>query len=70
MLIPTTHAGGVAIAGGHVHISGEGIVRYWSAGTVRSVLAHANNNHIYSPKNTQNVGALRERFVHLLPGLR
>ena len=55
MLIPTTHAGGIAIAGGYVYVGGEGIVRYWSAGSVRSVLKAANNSHTYQPKSTQNV---------------
>lgn len=55
MLIPTTHAGGIAIAGGHVYVGGEGIVRYWSAATVRTVLARADNGTTYSPKDTQNV---------------
>ncbi|MBT9256664.1 hypothetical protein KMZ32_11895 [Phycicoccus sp. MAQZ13P-2] len=55
MLIPTTHAGGIAVAGGHVYVGGEGIVRYWSASGVRSVLLAANNNHTYTPKDDQNV---------------
>lgn len=55
MLIPTTHASGIAIAGGHVYVAGEGIVRYWSAGTVRTQLAEANDNVTRAPKDTQNV---------------
>lgn len=58
MLIPTTHAGGVAIAGGHVYVGGEGIVRYWAASTVRTQLAEANDNSTHYPKDTQNVAGI------------
>ncbi len=55
MLIPTTHAGGIAIAGGHVYVGGEGIVRYWTTSKVRSELAAANDNTTHGPKGTHNV---------------
>ncbi len=55
MLIPNSHAGGIAIVGGHVYVSGEGGVRYWSASTVRTVLAAANTSTTHQPKGTQNV---------------
>ena len=55
MLIAQTHAGGIAIAGGHVYVGGEGIVRYWSAATVRSKLAAADTSTPVSPKGTQDV---------------
>ena len=55
MLIPQTHAGGIAVAGGYVYVGGEGIVRYWARSTVHTVLAAANNDHTYGPKDTQDV---------------
>lgn len=44
MLIPTTHAGGIAVVGGHVYVAGEGIVRWWSTAGVRHVLEAANTD--------------------------
>lgn len=55
MLIPQTHAGGIAIVGGYVYVSSNGGVKYWSASTVRSVLRAANNSHTYSAKGYYNV---------------
>jgi len=55
MLIPKTHAGGIAIAGGYVYVGGEGVVRYWAASKVRSELAAANDSTTHQPKDTQPV---------------
>ncbi|MFF8831806.1 hypothetical protein [Streptomyces sp. NPDC015131] len=55
MLIPKTHAGGVVVTGGHVYVSGEGSVKYWSTATVRAELAGANTNKVIQPKGTQDI---------------
>lgn len=54
MLIPTGHAGGVAVAGGYVYVTSGGGVRIFHASTVRSVLAAANTNTTYVGR-TQDV---------------
>lgn len=58
MNIPNTHAGGIAVVGGHVYVSGEGKVQYWAAGTVRKALAGPNQSGTVKPKDTQDVAGL------------
>ena len=53
--IPKTHAGGIVVVGGHVYVSGEGGVKYWSAGTIRSKLAGPNSSTTVGPKGSQNI---------------
>ncbi|GGL44730.1 hypothetical protein GCM10012283_29150 [Phycicoccus endophyticus] len=55
MLIPTTHAGGIAMAGGYVYVGGEGRVRYWSAKVVRNHLKGANSSSTVTPKDSHGV---------------
>lgn len=55
MLIAQTHAGGLAIAGGHVYVGGEGIVRWWSTDVLRNQLEGPNSPTTVPPKGTQNV---------------
>ena len=66
MLIPTTHAGGIAIAGGYVYVGGEGLVRYWSAGSVRTVLKAAEQRpHLPAAEHPER---RRQRLVSRNPG--
>ncbi|WP_052590430.1 hypothetical protein [Luteipulveratus mongoliensis] len=55
MLIPNTHAGGIVVTGGHVYVSGEGGVQYWSTSTVRKALSGANSSKTVKPKGKQNL---------------
>ena len=55
MLIPNSHAGGIAVLGGYVYVSGEGGVSYWPASEVRSLLNGKNNTFTYGPKKFQNL---------------